>query len=236
MQAEPVNWQRQISRRMVGGLVGALLASAVGLTAWFLAKEDLAHLSYDLPFCFRAPIRADEGVIVYLDEASHTELKQPFGRPWDRLLHARLVEQLTADGARAVVFDIAFSDPSADPSVDEQFAKAMLAHGKVVLPVLEAPADDPGVRGMKLEFPCRRLRDAAVGLGLATLDYDEDQANRRHPAGTEELPSLAWAAAQVLQAATDKPLSRRLAPPLVQLLRAALDDPPRQLCAGARDQ
>ena len=50
--------------------------------------------------------------VVYMDNPSHDELHQPENAPWDRSLHAKLVEQLTAQGARTIVFDILFTEPA----------------------------------------------------------------------------------------------------------------------------
>src|SRR5206468_975900 len=75
-----------------------------------------------------------EAALVYMDEVSHEKLKQPLNASWDRTLHARLIDRLTAAGARAIVFDIIFTDPdNANPSADQTFAKAMKASGRVIL-------------------------------------------------------------------------------------------------------
>ena len=50
----------------------------------------VTRVSYDLPFTLRSHILADDVALVYLDEVSHDELKQPLTAPWDRSLHAQL--------------------------------------------------------------------------------------------------------------------------------------------------
>ena len=93
--------------------VGALLSVAAGfwLYCFDFPGEKLIRASYGVPFLSRPPIKVNDVVMVYLDDESHRELGQPYNVSWDRALHARLVERLTAEGARAVAFDILFSDP-----------------------------------------------------------------------------------------------------------------------------
>src|SRR4051812_17131076 len=95
-----------------GGLVGALLGAGTGIALLYLKFGlGLIHLSYDLPFAIRPSTRPDEVMMVYMDDDSHKELNQPRNEPWSRALHAQLLDRLTADAARGVVFDIVFSDP-----------------------------------------------------------------------------------------------------------------------------
>jgi adenylate cyclase len=65
---------------------------------------------------------AKDIVIVAIDEPSFEE----FGQwPWRRDLHARLVEQLRAAGAKAIVLDLVFAEPGAFPDADRALADAM---------------------------------------------------------------------------------------------------------------
>src|SRR5262245_54135440 len=95
-----------------GAAIGAVLATGLGIAFLkfekFPAAAKLTHLSYDLPFLLRSPIQPADVVMVYMDDDSYKELNQSYIQPWDRALHARLLDQLTADGARGVVFDIVF--------------------------------------------------------------------------------------------------------------------------------
>ncbi len=85
--------------------------------------------------------------IIYLDEASHCDPGQPFNRLWNRAIHARLPNRLTADGARAAIFDIVFSDPGPNPEADVVLAEAMRRNKRVVLAANRSdnqPASDSG--------------------------------------------------------------------------------------------
>src|SRR5438477_10876063 len=108
-----MNFGKRLNRTHAAGAVGVLLAVGCGMLLHeFRLGSGLARGSYDLLHNLRGEVRADEAAIVYLDDRSYEELKQPLNAPWDRLLHARLIERLTAAGARAIVFDIAFTDPN----------------------------------------------------------------------------------------------------------------------------
>ncbi|HKS37375.1 MAG TPA: CHASE2 domain-containing protein, partial [Verrucomicrobiae bacterium] len=78
-----------------GGLIGAAVALLCGLILHSEFGLNLTERSYDYPFGPRPPIPVNEVVMVYLDEESHKELNQPFNAPWDRSIHARLLERLT---------------------------------------------------------------------------------------------------------------------------------------------
>src|ERR1051325_565976 len=90
-------------------IMGVLLGIGCGLLLLqFRMGLGLARNCYDLLHVWRGDRRATEAVLVYLDESSHKALGQPYNAPWDRGIHAKLIDRLTAAGARAVVFDIVF--------------------------------------------------------------------------------------------------------------------------------
>src|SRR5205823_12558117 len=75
-----------------------------------------------------------EVMIVAMDEESYNRLGQSPDKLWDRSRHAQLVETLLGRGARAVVFDVFFSEEWPDPQADIRLAEALQrAAGKVVL-------------------------------------------------------------------------------------------------------
>ena len=91
--------------------------------------QRLDYWLFDAEVTARPAPLADDVVLVAIDEPSLDQL----GRwPWDRDVHARLIEKLDAAGAKTLVFDILFPEPSPD---DAELAAAMRAHGQVVLPL-----------------------------------------------------------------------------------------------------
>ena len=122
------------------GLVGSVIVFAVGfLLLAFPSRlsQTLTHASYnrsfDLSSFARPDLSGSDVVIIYMDEDSYRDLKQPLNLPWDRALHAQLLNRLKADGAKAVVMDIVFSDPGLDPAADQKFADAIRSNGRVIL-------------------------------------------------------------------------------------------------------
>lgn len=188
--------------------------------------DPLQRWSYDLPFLLRqfvpgglAPVRpATEGIVlIYMDEESMQRLGQTPGGSWDRALHARLVERLTRDGARAVFFDVVFDTPTKE---DDAFAAAMAAHGGVFIgatlttnqssPLTPEEALRFQQVGLSSEAQIKsnaQLRRAARGAGLLIFrPIDTDYGVRRlYPGkqrdeGLDDWPAITWQVATHLGA------------------------------------
>lgn len=198
---------KKLNPRTWGGLIGALLSVLAGVAVyqnpWSRALE---NSSYNLLFPSRPIEPVEDAAIVYLDEESHKELNQKFNQAWDRQLHARLVEQLTAAGAKAVVFDIVFSDPGPDNAADDRFAAAIKANGRVVLAadVVATAYGVGGVAAKSVTPPWEKFSEVAGAIGSAEMMADADMIIRQHlPASTDDLlPSLSWATAEMLKLPT----------------------------------
>jgi adenylate cyclase len=218
MASKPVH---RIQRPWFSGASVAAVTAGIGLLLFlFPIGSALTRLSYDLPFVARGDLAANEVAVLYLDEASHLELKQPMNAPWDRSLHARLVDQLTAAGAKAIVFDILFTDPSPDrgTEADARLARAIKESGRVILGGnLLQPETMPGVEGRGEEFPYEPFRSGAAAWGNVNLVPDPDYGVRRHFdnlenfAGQTNIPWLPWAVAKFVKpaAVADAPPGRK---------------------------
>ena len=106
-------------------LGAALLAL---LLVWAAAHSRPWHAlefrSFDLWTTLAAPGRSSVPVaILAIDEPSFQQLGQ--GWPFPRSLHARLIDRLREDGARAIGFDVVFADPASDPAQDAALAQAV---------------------------------------------------------------------------------------------------------------
>ena len=199
------NPSNRIRRRWLSGSIAALLTTAAGLALFlFPIGGGVTRFSYDALFGLRSNVPITNAVIVYLDEASHKELRQPLTAPWNRALHAQLVEQLTAQGAKAVVFDILFTEPSADPAADERFEKAVKRNGRVILVGNYQERETiSGMVGRWEELPYEPFRNAAVAWGNANFGIDPDYGIRRFfptvegISGVASIPWLPTAVARV---------------------------------------
>ncbi|ADO68540.1 adenylate/guanylate cyclase domain-containing protein [Stigmatella aurantiaca] len=124
--------------RMVGL---ALLATAVAAMSWqmgWLWMPNMERQMYDsaLTTFTRRPGLSGDIVVVAIDQStldgirSNRTYARNFGNyPWTRSLWARVAEELTAGGARAVMFDAVMDEPDTDPSADQAFAEALRATG-----------------------------------------------------------------------------------------------------------
>jgi CHASE2 domain-containing sensor protein len=183
---------------------GAIITAGCGVFLLATALGDgLVCASYDLPFRFRPVIHAEEAVMVYLDDASHEKLHQKYLEPWNRALFTQLLNRLTADGAKAVVFDIVFSDPL-EPATDQAFANAMETNGKVVLGADEVlmTVGAHGAAATQVSPPARIFNDSAADLGLTATYANPDMEVRTYaptPASgggsMHPISSEAWAGA-----------------------------------------
>ncbi len=198
-----VNFTRQLKTLLARYGSGAMLAVVLGVVMLELdtLKPKLVDPSYDLPFLGRPVPPPTEVVMVLMDEISHRELKQPFNTSWDRAIFGQLVERLTAERARAVVFDMDFTDPHpTKPEGDARFAQAIKANGKVILSAdyILTPEGSPSVsRAIDI------LIDPAAAWGFDQFVADQDFMARRHlhvppHPDADDFSSMTWQTANLL--------------------------------------
>ena len=115
--------------------------------------EILESKTLDLQFALRGPVQpGPETVIAAIDEKSIKNL----GRfPWPRSTWGRVVERLTEEGAKVIVFDVFFTEPETVAS-DDLFQRAIMRSGRVVLPVVfdftEGGYKESGFTDQKIDF------------------------------------------------------------------------------------
>lgn len=120
--------------RRTRAVVAPLLLAALGLLAW--ALEPVlgleAAVGPRLLFSARGSLPPpDDVLVVAIDERSAAAFDLPERpRQWPRRLHAELVTQLRAAGARLVAFDLTFEVATAD---DDAFAHSLRQAGNVLL-------------------------------------------------------------------------------------------------------
>jgi len=200
---------QKASRQRIGA--GALLFLVVGALAVALfARQTPWHdavgqASYDWlhRLAGEKPLANSSVVIVYLDLASYKSRGLDPLKPWPRELHSQLLHRLTAEGARAVVFDIVFSGASANSTADEALASAIRENARVILAseceydASHATSDwQVGARSHSITPPFQAFANGAASIGMAIQTVDDDYTVRRYIAGfSESEPTLTWAAA-----------------------------------------
>ena len=210
----------------------------IALTAWalILGLELVGFLSpytlKTLDLLFRGtplPAASPEVVVITVDQPDLDFFKkQGVSWPWPRQVYAPIIEFCQRGKARAVIFDVLYTEASVYGTDDDpRLAQAMAAAGRVVLPLFltrektgQSPlaeealakaglaitgAPPPGLtkyRGMTLPNPPRL--NAAAALGNVECGPDPDGIYRRLPlVGTFQgrfLPLLAFAAFTHFQA------------------------------------
>jgi CHASE2 domain-containing sensor protein len=189
-------------------LIGAALAVLCGWALWTPLGEGWENASYDSLFRFGHRAVTNQLVIIQMDNESYDSLQQDRNKIWDRSLHADLLNQLTADRARLVVFDVLFKTPD-DPAKDEKLAEAMRKNGHVVIAafVEDGNENDPQIERADIEQPQQLFLDAATNWGLGKAGASTYQLVRQHwpfvAPGEGDFHSLGWVAAQVDRAHFD---------------------------------
>ena len=148
MKSKPIN---RIPVLIAGGVI-----LMVGLTQWWRLDffEGLERMTYDLrarQALQDAPTVATNLGFIFIDDASiefvrtNQSLGYRYGLYWPRQVYGRLVEELAAQGVRAVALDIIFGELRPDPLVqmadgrflesDEFFVLQMRCANNVILAV-----------------------------------------------------------------------------------------------------
>ena len=155
---------------LLAGTVSSAAALAAVLGWWARLEWSL----YDAWFGLRGarPPAADV-VVVAVDDASQAELGL---FPWPRETHARLLENLTE--ARVVGFDLVFDTPD-ERGGDAAFARAVAAHGRVVLASMIRFAPAGGAVTRQYVHPRPELLRAAYLPGFINMPTEVDNVVRR---------------------------------------------------------
>jgi adenylate cyclase len=161
--------------------------------------EAFEDKTYDLRFSkLRGPIAPDPRIaIIAIDDKSIREL----GRfPWSRSEYVPLLRQLSAAGAKAVLFD-AFYPETQSAAVDRQFAEAIRRAGNVALAVTFEFDDRFRITGDTRSIPV--IERAAARIGHINMLPESDGVNRRNLLlirhDGKEVPSLGLVGAMMAQ-------------------------------------
>lgn len=197
-----------LSRRKKRLFTGLLIAVTIAVLFSLASQFNLFHgfqlrLSDSLFKAAAISPGADEEdylVIVAIDDKSLDELGK--FSSWPRSCHAELTDRLAEAGARIIVFDILFAEPSPD---DGELAEAIDNAGNVILPFVytDSPQGSTmtGQSGGTYDIimPVASLEDESLAVGHALTLPDDDGIVRRLPLVIYEdetgRPSLTLAAA-----------------------------------------
>ncbi len=172
---------------------GLTLIVFVALVAVSLLEVGHNQENQALDFCYRLRPKSfppSELLIVGIDEQSFQDLKKAW--PWPRSYHAEIIRQLKAAGARLIVFDVLFAEPS-NAEDDQIFAEAIRDAGNIILATTIESSESTHVARQILVQPYPLFRQAALGMGLTLVTPDGDGIVRRfhcHLGDEQTLPEV----------------------------------------------
>ncbi|SEM42060.1 adenylate cyclase [Stigmatella aurantiaca] len=220
----------------------ALLATGVSAACWFLQLlwlPDMERQLYDsaLTTFTRRHGKSEDITVVAIDQstldlvrANRTYARNFGNYPWTRSLWARVAEELSAGGARAVLLDAVMDEPDTDPSADLAFATALRDTGlpfylgvsshpsAPTLPRVEpvqrfpAPAPAPTGDAPVPEAPSGEFEEVEEDEALPAADLLQVAQALAFPVKTEGRPLSGQDSERYL------PRSHQLVPPIAPLL------------------
>ena len=170
----------------------AIAACAVGLAARESgALEPLEREALKTRFDVRGPERVNGLLVVGIDAATFDDLQQ-VSWPFKRSLHGRVVRQLHAAGARSIVYDVQFTEPT-EPREDLALYNAIGDAGGAVLATSESDHGRTRVLGGD-----ENLRTIDSRAAASDLQNDTSGAIASFPQEIAGLDSIAVATAKRL--------------------------------------
>lgn len=213
-----MNRRRRLARRLLSAV--AIAAVAAALTAAGVTNGAFQGFQDRAADAFFPSAKTDPNIVVVgMDEPSLIEYNKP---PWPRSVMAQLARQLTAAGAKVVVWDVVFYLPP--DTAEDQVQTADLASAITDLEAAGATAilgvdgdlnaaRTPGIRTLDPAYPpYESLADAAAGNAHVLVNTaDSDGVVRTVPLVVETtdgrfVPSLSLAAVLAYRDASQQPI------------------------------
>ncbi|HMO00503.1 MAG TPA: CHASE2 domain-containing protein [Miltoncostaeaceae bacterium] len=187
-------------RRALTAAIVAAIAVVAGLGASFLGVLDRPEGdTVDLRFALRGDHRPADVVVVGIDDVTFGALGQRW--PFPRVLHARAIDRLREAGARVIVYDVQFTEPSRDERQDVALYDAVARAGDVVLATSEiGPGGSTNVLGGD-----DNLRAAGARAAAAYLPKDGRGVIRTFTRELSGLGTMPVVAAEVVRGAPNDP-------------------------------
>lgn len=177
MKKKPEKFKKQHKRIIFFiGIIATIFAIIITSTGLFRTLESR---SIDWRFNLRGKILPTSPVvIVAIDDSSFANMPERW--TWPRTFYAKIVENLKKWGAKAIVFDMVFSEPTTkNPEEDKIFAESIKKAGNVILGL--AILQENIGKGMttRILYPIKELKEAAFDLGLVHHRFSETDSHIR---------------------------------------------------------
>ena len=165
----------------------AIFASGVGLLAFATNALNRSELdTVDARFSIRGTQSPpDDLVVVAVDDITFSQLQEQW--PLPRSLHGQMISLLTEAGAKAILYDVQFTEPS-QPKEDNALISAV---ARSDLPIVLA-TEDVNSKGKANVFGGEKVLNQ-IGATAASSSFEPDPGGvfRRVPYSTKGLKSLA---------------------------------------------
>ncbi|WP_419876148.1 CHASE2 domain-containing protein [Candidatus Pristimantibacillus sp. PTI5] len=183
-----------------------IIALLTALSVFFMYRGTLDTMDY----FFQDRFMQKEGnvdtriAIIAIDDESVSE----YGSwPWNRSVHAQLIDTLAEGEPAVIAFDVTFPAPSADDaSSDEALIAAVGNAGNVVMPVygtFASSAKEGAIEAIEMSEPFPALKEAAAAVGHINTIPDRDRVVRSSLYSfmnkEEQVESFSWVIYRLFQ-------------------------------------
>ncbi len=165
------------------------------IIVWALGgMRSLEFSTVDQRFAFRGPLpekAVDDIVLVAIDDKTFNDLQKRF--PFRRTVQAKVIDQLAEAGAKVIVEDIQYTEPSEPPYENDDYvlADAISRAGNVVL---ATTMTDPRNGSTNVMGGDENVKKMGATVGNARFPYDDDGVIRRFNRVRGGIPTLPVAA------------------------------------------
>jgi CHASE2 domain-containing sensor protein/signal transduction histidine kinase len=155
--------------------IGLFASAIVVLATLWRGTTPFDNLLYDRLSAAARPAADANILIVAIDDPSLAAIGK---WPWDRAIHAKLIERLQVKQPRSVTFDILLSETS-DAASDAALAEAMRKGPSPVFMPLHFSTPGSNGRAYDTIMPASAFADAATAVGHANIIFDTDGIVRK---------------------------------------------------------
>ncbi len=158
------------------GIIATVFSVIITRIGIFSTLEDR---SIDWRFKARGPVAVKAPVvIVAIDDESFD--KMPERWTWPRSFYSKAVQNLKKWGAKAVAFDVVYSEPTtSNPKEDDAFAAGIKKVNNVILGMRFIFTSNEKGESTTLELPIDKLKIASRAVGLVHHVFDTDTHVRK---------------------------------------------------------
>jgi CHASE2 domain-containing sensor protein len=190
---------------LVAGLAALTVMGVAMLLHQVHALDGIELKSIDARFAFRGPRKPTRAIVVVgIDGQTFSRLGLQW--PFPRSQHAKMIEQLKHDGAKVIVYDVQFTEPTAPADGSRAAGHAAIEQDNVLIGAVHKAGNvvlatsEVGVHGEEMVFGGGGILDRiGARVGAAVFPPDSDGVDRRMFYSYRGLPTLGIVAAEAMR-------------------------------------